>query len=242
MSKQNKLIQIVEKAGLSSNIFLKFKDLLAGLSSIESAVIAYSGGVDSSFLSYLVSQLIPNKMIAITIISPLESPLSINLAKEFADKHMINSEIIPLNQLENPEFISNPENRCYICKLSILHRLHKYAAENGYQFVLEGQNADDQFEYRPGRKAVEETGTLSPLALHGFTKTDIRTISKIFHLSTWDQPSSPCMATRFPYGNKITTTGLEHVAAAESYLHEQGFKVVRVRYYQNKAVIEVATG
>jgi uncharacterized protein len=123
--------------------------------------------------------------------------------------------------------------------MAILHTIWDYARKNNIQVVLEGQNADDQRDYRPGRKAVAETGTFSPLANNGITKAEIRWLSKELGLSIWDQPSSPCLASRFPYGTLITEKGLSQIAKGESFLHEKGFKAVRVRYHNDLARIEV---
>lgn len=235
-------IDNLEKAGISATLILKWKSLTDYLAALPSAVIAYSGGVDSSFLAYAASQVLGEKMVAVTIVSPVEPPDMLKTASDFAAQHGFKHEKILHDPLQNPNFRANPANRCYHCKTIILHDLWDYAREHQYGVVLEGQNADDQSDYRPGRKAVAETGTLSPLAENGLTKAEIRRLAKAFGLSIWDQPSSPCLASRIPYGTVITENALDQIARAENYLHEKGFKIVRVRYHHDLARIEVEPG
>jgi pyridinium-3,5-biscarboxylic acid mononucleotide sulfurtransferase len=229
----------LEDAGISPLLKSKWKALRDELSSFDAAVIAYSGGVDSSFLSYVGSRVLAGRMIAVTIRSPLDPPEMADFAADFAARHAFQHDQIMLDPLANPLFRSNPADRCYHCKTVILNTLWDYARQNHYRVVLEGQNADDQGDYRPGRKAVEETGTFSPLARSGLAKAEIRWLARALDLSIWDRPSSPCLATRFPYGMEITEKGLNQVALAEAYLHAKGFEIVRVRYHQDLARIEV---
>src|SRR5450759_111223 len=235
-------IDNLEKAGISATLILKWKSLTDYLAALPSAVIAYSGGVDSSFLAYAASQVLGEKMVAVTIVSPVEPPDMLKTASDFAAQHGFKHETISHDPLQNPNFRANPADRCYHCKTIILHDLWDYARKHQYGVVLEGQNADDQSDYRPGRKAVAETGTRSPLAENGLTKAEIRSLAKAFGLSIWDQPSSPCLASRIPYGTPITENALDQIARAENYLHERGFKVVRVRYHHDLARIEVDPG
>ena len=229
----------LENEGVSESLILKWKSLLGELAVFPSAVIAYSGGVDSSFLTYAASHVLGKKMVAVTIVSPLDPPGVLKSATDFAAKYGFKHETILYDPLQNPDFYANPANRCYYCKIDILNHLWNYAGEFHYEVVLDGQNADDQTDYRPGRMAVYETGTLSPLAKNGFTKAEIRLLSKAFGLSIWNQPSSPCLATRIPYGTVITAEVLDKVSNAENYLHEKGFEIVRVRYHHELARIEV---
>lgn len=232
-------IKHLENAGVSASLILKWKSLSGELAALPSAVIAYSGGVDSSFLAYAASQVLGEKMVAVTIVSPVDPPAMLKAATDFAAQHGFKHETISNDPLQTPNFRANPVDRCYHCKTDILHRLWDYAKQHQYKVVLEGQNADDQMDYRPGRKAVMETGTLSPLAKIGLTKAEIRYLAKAFGLSIWDQPSSPCLATRIPYGTVITKEALDQIARAENYLHEKGFKIARVRYHFELARIEV---
>jgi uncharacterized protein len=229
----------LREAGITSELSSKWQSLVGELQRYESAAIAYSGGVDSSFLAYITSLALGEGMLAITIQSSVEPAGQVELAENFAKTMGFRQVVLPYEQLQNPLFRTNPVDRCYHCKMAILHTIWDYARKNNIQVVLEGQNADDQRDYRPGRKAVAETGTFSPLANNGITKAEIRWLSKELGLSIWDQPSSPCLASRFPYGTLITEKGLSQIAKGESFLHEKGFKAVRVRYHNDLARIEV---
>ena len=235
-------IEHLEKIGTSASLILKWESLANELAALPSAVIAYSGGVDSSFLAYAAWQVLGEKMVAVTIVSPVEPPAMLEAAADFATQVGFKHETIHHDPLQNPNFRANPADRCYHCKTIILNDLWNYAREHDYQVVLEGQNADDQSDYRPGRKAVTESGTLSPLAQNGLNKAEIRGLAKAFGLSIWDQPSSPCLASRIPYGTQITKNAIDQIAQAENYLHERGFKIVRVRYHHDLARIEVEPG
>jgi uncharacterized protein len=238
----DKLSGCFDNSGISTDTNNKWKSLINELSGLGSVVVAYSGGVDSSFLAYTASQVPGLKAIAITINSQFEPVRSLKAAADFAIIHGIRYQVIEYDPLQDPAFISNPVNRCYHCKLNIFHLLWDYAGVNGFRTVLDGENADDLSYYRPGHAAKVETGTLSPLANSGFTKKEIRILSKEFGLTTWNKPSSPCLATRFPYGTQITKQALEQISKAEDYLHENGFTIVRVRYYGEMARIEVDPG
>lgn len=217
----------------------KWDSLVKQINGLGSVVVAYSGGVDSSLLAYAASRSIGEKSIAITMKSPLELPASLEAAENFVKTYGIRHIVIDYDPLQDPDFVSNPVNRCYYCKLRILQTIWGYASKHGYNHVLDGENADDLLLYRPGHKAKQETGTLSLLAKLGFIKNEIRILSKHLGLSTWNKPSAPCMATRFPYLTRITGEALEKVGRAEEYLHLIGFHEVRVRYYGDMARIEV---
>ena len=229
----------LREAVIAPELNLKLQSLMGELQRYESAAIAYSGGVDSSFLAYMTFLALGERMLAITIQSSVEPAGQVELAANFAKATGFRHMVLPYEQLQNPLFRTNPVDRCYHCKTAILHTIWDYARKNNIQVVLEGQNADDQGDYRPGRKAIAETGTFSPLANNGITKSEIRWISKALGLSIWDQPSSPCLASRFPYGTLITEKGLSQISKGESFLHEKGFKAVRVRYHNDLARIEV---
>jgi uncharacterized protein len=229
----------LQNAGIADPLREKWQALLGNLRSFRSAAVAYSGGVDSGFLAYVTFLALGDRMVALTINSSLEPPNMLSRAAQFATNNGFRHVIMNLEALQNPELRANPVNRCYLCKTAILNAIWKYARQNDFQVVLEGQNADDLQDYRPGRKAVEETGAVSPLAGCGLTKAEIRWLARALGLSIWDQPSSPCLASRFPYGTPITKEGLNRVALAEAFLHDKGFKTVRVRYHNELARIEI---
>jgi pyridinium-3,5-biscarboxylic acid mononucleotide sulfurtransferase len=221
------------------DLISKWDDLLGFITPYGSAIIAYSGGVDSSFLAYAANLALPQQVTAITILSEFDSDEMDSQARSFARDHGIDHRIIQMNKLDLPEIRSNPVDRCYHCKLSILTTLWKIARETGIRIVFDGQNLDDQQDYRPGRKAIEQTHTVSPLMQLGFTKKDIRILSHAFGLSTWDHPSSPCLASRIPYGTSISAPMLKQIGQGEAFLHQLGFRVVRVRVHSDLARIEV---
>ncbi|HGE71910.1 TPA: ATP-dependent sacrificial sulfur transferase LarE [Candidatus Poribacteria bacterium] len=217
----------------------KWQSLIQKLQTLDSAIISYSGGVDSTFLAYVASLVMAERSCAIYINTGLDPVYQKNLAKQWAIRAGFCFRILEYPLLQNPQFVKNPPNRCYICKLSMLNLLQDFAKDNQYKVILEGQNADDLNDYRPGRQAVIETGTLSPLAEVGLAKTEIRILSRILNLPVWDLPSSPCLATRFPYNNLITEEGLQRVQSAEQFLTKLGFRNIRVRMHQDLARIEV---
>jgi len=179
-------------------------------------------------------------MLAVTVRSPVEALDDVDSARTLADQVGFLLRVLDYDDLSNPEFVSNPSDRCYICKLIRFRHLGELAAKEGFAALVEGSNADDLDDYRPGRRAVTETGAVSPLQELGFSKNEIRTLARAFGLSVWDRPSAPCLATRFPYGSPITHEGLRQVANGERYLHELGFRVVRVRHHGTMARLEVA--
>ncbi len=217
----------------------RYDALVAGIRAAGSAVVAYSGGVDSSLLAFLVSRELGRDMLAVTITSEFDNPGAIAGAVKFAEKHAVPHRILPMQILADERVAANPVDRCYYCKKEIMLALKQYAKEQGYEYVIEGQNADDIKEYRPGSRAVKETGTLSPLMDAGLTKAQIRALSRQLGLETWDAPSSPCMATRIPHGTTIEPGALRMAAEAEALLAERGFTDSRVRVYGLMASIEV---
>jgi uncharacterized protein len=225
---------------LSPELALRWQALLARFRELGSAIIAFSGGVDSGLLCAAAYAALGERMLAVTVRSPVESMGDVASARELAAQVGFPLRVLDYDDLANPEFVSNPPERCYVCKLARFRLLKEMAASEGFAALVEGSNADDLGDYRPGRRAVAETGTVSPLQELGFTKTEIRTLSKALGLSVWDRPSAPCLATRFPYGSPVTPQGLEQVANGERYLHELGFQTVRVRHHGQLVRIEVA--
>ncbi len=216
----------------------KFTALLSSLRSAGSAVLAYSGGVDSSFLLKAM-QLSGIRFLAVTAYSETmpaeELAHAVSFAKEAGAEHLV----LRTEELRNESFVSNPPDRCFYCKDELFRKLREVAAERGYEYLFDGTNADDLVDYRPGLKAVELYGVRSPLAECGFSKEEIRNISRELGMSTWDKPSSPCLSSRFPYGRRITLSGLKQVEKAEQLLREFGLQEFRVRNHGDIARIEV---
>ncbi|MBQ4439339.1 ATP-dependent sacrificial sulfur transferase LarE [bacterium] len=205
-----------------------------------SAAIAFSGGVDSTFLLKVAHEELGEKAVAVTVFSPLIPKKEALDAENFCKKENVRHFVIELDPLEISGFKDNPENRCYICKKEIFNKIKNLASENGISAVCDGSNADDTGDYRPGMQAIRELGIKSPLLECGFTKNEIRELSKEIGLPSWNKPSAACLASRFVYGEEITPEKLKMVENAEDFLHEKGFSQLRVRIHgENLARIEV---
>lgn len=217
----------------------KYNNLINYLKDLESAAVAFSGGVDSTFLLYAAKEALGDKAMAVTICSNLITSDEIedaeNYCKEIGIKHLK----VFVDEQNIDGFKENPVDRCYICKKHIFSYIKKIAEDEGIKFVVEGSNVDDIDDYRPGMKAIKELDIKSPLKETGFTKDEIRQISKSFGLKTWNMQSAACLASRFEYGEEITTEGLKMVEKSESVLKSIGFSQFRVRVHKNIARIEV---
>jgi len=218
----------------------KYQALLKKIKDLGSAVVAFSGGVDSGLLAAVAYQVLGNRMLAVTVRSPVELSDGVKAAVDLARAVGFRHQIVDHDDLSNLQFANNPPDRCYHCKLQRLGMLVNLAREQGFAAVLEGSNADDRGDYRPGKRAVEELGVLSPLAEVGFTKGEVRNLAKELGLALWNRPSAPCLATRFPYGTPVTREGIDQVARGEEFLRNLGFEPVRLRHYGNLARLEVA--
>jgi len=209
------------------------------LLSMDNALIAFSGGVDSTFLLKVASETVKNRVLAVTAYSEIHPSDDLKEAREFAESLGVKHLAIKTNELDDFEFTSNPSDRCYHCKSRLYMRLSEIGDERGIKNILDGANADDKNDYRPGARATREFGVLSPLQEAGLTKPEIREMSQEMNLPTWDKPASPCLASRIPYGITITEDKLRRVEKAESYLRSLGIKNLRVRDHDQIARIEV---
>lgn len=217
----------------------KYNRLLDLLRSAGSAVLAFSGGVDSSLLLKAL-QLSGTRYLAVTAASAALPERDLRDARAFCREIGASHLIVETDEFSNERFIANPPDRCFHCKESLFRKLNAIAAEHGCDVVFDGNNADDLADYRPGRKAAELHGARSPLAECGLTKAEIRRLSQYLGLLTWDRPASPCLSSRIPYGQRIHADDLRRVEQAEEFLRTLGLREVRVRLHANLARIEVS--
>src|SRR3982750_3611375 len=217
---------------------MKADALRETLASFDSVIVAYSGGVDSAYLAWIAHRTLGDRAVAITADSPSyperHRALAIRIAADFGLRH----EIIHTSELDRPEYRANPSNRCYYCKHELYTHLSRIAQARG-AVVVDGNNADDRGDYRPGRQAAREFGVRSPLDEVNLTKDEIRALSKRAGLSIWDEPASACLSSRIPYHSEVTPEKLRMIEAAEEALQRLGFRICRVRHHDDLARVEI---
>ncbi len=206
---------------------------------MEQALIAYSGGIDSTLVAKIASDVLGDRSLAVTAKSPSLLPEELEDAIAQAQSIGIAHQIVETHEMDNPNYSSNPIDRCYFCKSELHDTLKPLALKLGYQYVIDGVNADDLQDYRPGIQAAKERGARSPLAELGITKLEVREIARSLGLSCWNKPAQPCLSSRFPYGEEITIPKLNRVGRAEIYLRRLGYENVRVRSIDDTAKIEL---
>ena len=218
----------------------KMERIKSIIAECESAVIALSGGVDSSLVCAVAHEVLSERVVAVTAVSHTYPPGEIDVAKEVAKRIGIKHMMIETGELDDPKFVANPINRCYLCKVELLGKLDDVRKKFGFKKILDGTNHDDLLDFRPGFRALEEYGVIKPLALAGIGKEEVRQLASEYGLPNFDKPANPCLASRIPFGCTITQESLERIAKAEGFMHSLGFEVVRVRDHGDLARIEVA--
>lgn len=229
-----------EKEKISGLTLKKFENLKSLLKDMGGVLVAFSGGVDSTFLLKVAHNVLGEKVLAVTATSETyprkEREEALRLAEEMGVRH----RLIETHELENPDFAQNPPERCYFCKVELFSRLKDIAEAEGIPYVLDGSNYEDTEDFRPGLKAVDELGVRSPLKEVGLVKKEIRQLSRKLGLRTWKKPSFACLSSRFPYNTEISPQSLKQVERAEEYLRGLGFSQIRVRHHGQIARIEVS--
>lgn len=211
-------------------------ELLAGF---DSVIVAFSGGVDSAYLAWAATRVLGSGALCITAESPSypdhHRQLALHTARECGLRH----EIIPTHELDRPEYAANPIDRCYYCKHELYTTLSRLAGERGFEVVVDGNNADDRGDYRPGRRAAREFHVRSPLDEADLTKADIRELARRAGLPVWDEPASACLSSRIPYESEVTVEKLRMIGRAEDVLRDLGFRICRVRHHDSLARLEI---
>lgn len=217
----------------------KLQQLQSMFQAMDRALIAYSGGIDSTLVAKIAHDVLGDWALAVTAESPSLMLEDLDAAKRQAEFMGLSHRIVQTHEMDNPNYTSNPTNRCYFCKSELHDTLKPLATAEGYPYVVDGLNADDLQDYRPGIQAAKERGVRSPLAEVGLSKLEVRELSKYLGLPWWDKPSQPCLSSRFPYGELITTEKLHRVGECERYLRRLGVRNLRVRSDGETARIEL---
>jgi uncharacterized protein len=213
--------------------------LYAVLTDYESILVAYSGGVDSAYLAWAANRARPGQVLCVTADSPSYPRRHRDMAEAIARQFHLPHEFVHTSELERPEYRANPSNRCYHCKTELYEHLSQLAHDRGFSVIVDGSNADDRGDYRPGRQAAREFGVRSPLDDAELTKEEIRALARDAGLPIWDEPASACLSSRIPYESEVTEAKLATIEQAEEIVRALGFRVFRVRHHDTLARLEI---
>ena len=224
---------------MNIQLMQKYEALKNSLKKLDSAIVAFSGGVDSVLVLKAAYDVLGRKSIAVTADSPSLPRRELEEARKIAEEIGAKHIIISTEEVENENYLKNPANRCYYCKTELYTKLKVLSKKLGIRNILNGTNLDDLGDYRPGLKAADEHRIISPLKDANLSKNDVRELANHLNLKSWDKPSSPCLSSRVPYGQEITLKKLKMIEKAENFLKDLGIKELRVRHFGNKARIEI---
>ena len=231
----------VERPDDPRSVEEKLRDLRDVIQSYESVVVAFSAGADSTLVAKVAADILGERALAVTSASESLAERELREALEYAESLGINHRVIYTNELSNPDYLANPTNRCYHCKTELYDHLVELAEREGYRTVANGLNVDDLGDYRPGLQAAKEHDVRAPLQEAGLTKPDVRAISRLLDVPTWDKPAMACLSSRVPYGEAITPEKLKQIDRAEQAIRDLGYRQLRVRHHGQVARIELPT-